>query len=241
MLAGRYGRRVSYPYPAPYPPPYQYRPVPRPLSTSTTGAKVLTFVGIAVLVVAVVLGVGGGVLIASGVHSISKTADEISSQVDAASVATVLPGQTQTVTLAAGTSYTLWVGSSGGTLSSSARPVVTDPSGVAVTVTADTYGGADWQADEMLSGWAFTSRGAGAYTITAAADGPSLELVPGVKVQTLVDGVTGVARAVGGGFMVFSGVVLGVIAAGLIIGGAVWWSSRSKNARRAAATGLPTV
>lgn len=236
---------MSSPYPAPYPPPYQ--PVPRPAATSTTGPKVLTFIGIAVLVLSIGIGVGGGLLLASGVHSLDANIREIDSKVDAAAIATIQPGQTETVTLGSRTSYTLWLGADyrvpdagpDGSASSSTRPVVTDPTGTSLTVSTSTYSNLSGGTDESLEGWRFTSRDAGVYEITAAADGPTLQLMPGVEVDVLIDGATGAARAVGGGLLVATGTGLGTIGVGLLIGGAVWWSVRSKNARRAAQTGHP--
>ena len=227
---------MSYPYPAPYPPPQQ--PAPRPLSTSTTGPKVLTFIGIAVLVLSIGIGVGGGVLIASGVRTLDENIREIDSKVDDAAIATIQPGETETVTLASRTRYTLWLGSDS---TSSAWPVVTDPSGASVAVSTNRYTSSSWEADESIEGWRFTSQAAGAYEITAAADGPTLQLMPGIELDTLVDSAGGAVRAVGGGLLVATGLGLGTVGVGLLVGGAVWWSVRSKNARRVAETGQPAA
>ncbi len=220
---------MSY-YPAPYPP---YQPVPRPLSTSTTAPKVLTFIGIAVLVLSIGIGVGGGLLIASGVRTLDDNLREIDSKVDAAAIATVEPGQTETVTLSPSASYTL-LRETDDLTGTGAPPVVTDPTGLPVAVTTSTYTSSSWDTHEALTGWRFRSREAGPYEITAAADSPTLRLAPGVEIDTVVDGATGAARAVGGGLLVATGMGLGTVGVGLVIGGGVWWSVRSKNARRLA-------
>ncbi|MCL2092396.1 MAG: hypothetical protein FWH11_14545 [Micrococcales bacterium] len=222
---------MSYPYPAPYPPPYQ--PLPRPPSTSTTGPKVLTFIGIALLVLLTGLGVGGGALFVSGLSSIA----EINSEVDTEAITTVLPGQTATVDLSADTKYTLWRGTVADQGISGSEPAVTDPRGRSVTVTTATYTSSS--RDEVFESWRFTTQEAGTHQISAAADGPALQLLPDNVVERLVDGAIGVVQVSGGFGMVLAAIVVAPIGLGLLIGGAVWWSVRSKNARRAAPTDQP--
>ncbi len=225
---------MSYPYPAPYPPPYQ--PVPRPVSTSTTGPKVLTFIGIAVLVLSIGMGVGGGVLIASGVSS----AEESDRDIDTVAIATIQPGQTETVELDSRTSYTLRI-ETDGSVGSSSRPTVTDPDGDSLMVSTSSGTSSSREADESLRGWRFTSQQAGRYEITAASGGPTLQLVQSVDLDALIDGFTGVLGAVGGGFLITGALMLGAVGLGLLIGGIVWWSARSKNARLVAQSGHPVV
>ena len=193
------------PYPLPYLPP----PVVRPLSTSTKGAKILTFMGIGLLVLMLAAGVGGGFLFASGVSQAQEEeyVDEV-----------VLPGETATVRLAAGTSYTLRsVRSYRSTVD---WPTVTDPAGIPVKVRT--------VSSSSTSGWRFRSSTAGSYQIAASPYGSPLEL-------SRTD-PPGIASTVGGVFTLMTATFLGLIAVGMIIGGGIWWSARAKNARRAVPT-----
>lgn len=174
----------------------------------------MTFAGIAVLVLAIVVGVGGGYFLAAGAVD-HKSREEIATQVRDTAIVSVMPGETRSVELTSGMSYTLWP--EPGTAQGS-PPVVTDAAGDELAV--NVYGSVDWASG--LSAWWFLPRQTGTYDITAS----DVPVVLAPHVAPAPPDV-GVYSSLVGMLGVLSAVVLAVVGLALAISGGIWWARRA--------------